>query len=211
MSAPPARSVPAAPAGSATLDPFVFTDDAPGLIDFVVAVFGAVEVPEARTADTDGLVLHSELRIGDSTLTIADRKPGWPYTPAFLRVYVDDPAATLARAADRGGRVVTEPTDFFGDVLSRVADPYGHLWWVYRHDPDAAAWGDGADGSDETDETDDGGASGSEWGGTSTAGAAEAEWGDEPDASWESFTTPELTYIHSTLMEAIGSLRDPRA
>lgn len=178
-------AVPAAPAGSATVNPFIWTDDAAGLIDFLIEVFGATEVPEARTADTDGLVLHSELLIGDSTLTIADRKPGWPYTPAFVRVYVEDPAATLERAAARGARIVTEPTDFFGDVLSRFADPYGHIWWVYKHNPGAQAW-DTAD--------------------------ADADWGDAgADESWESFTTPELTYIHTTLMDAMSNLKDPRA
>jgi PhnB protein len=183
-------AVPSAPAGSATVDPFIWTDDAPGLISFLVEVFGAIEVPEARTADTDGLVLHSELRIGDSTLTIADRKPGWPYTPAFVRVYVDDPKATLQRAADRGARIVTEPTDFWGDVLSRFADPFGHLWWVYQHNPAAASWEEGS-ASD----------SGAEW--------AQADSGAD-EQSWESFATPELAAVHSSLMEAMASLQDPR-
>lgn len=179
MSAP----VPAAPAGSATVNPFIWTDDAAGLIDFLVAVFGATDVPEARTVDTDGLILHSELLIGDSTLTVAERKPGWPYTPAFVRVYVDDPEAVLARAEERGGRTVTRPTDFFGDVLSRFADPFGHLWWVYQHNPGAAVWDD-ASGED-----------------------ADGNSGE----SWESFTSPELEYIHATLIEAMSGLRDPRA
>ncbi|WGW13439.1 VOC family protein [Saxibacter everestensis] len=191
--------IPAAPTGSATVDPFIWTDDAAALIDFLVAVFGAVEVPEARTADSDGLVLHSELLIGDSTLTIADRKPGWPYTPAFVRVYVDDPEAVLSRAEERGGRIVTTPTDFFGDVLSRFADPFGHLWWVYKHNPGAAVWdeptGQSADeGSDE----------GTDWAPGEDASADSGQ-------SWESVTSPELEYIHSSLIEAMTRLRDPRA
>ncbi|MFC7449811.1 VOC family protein [Rhodococcus daqingensis] len=192
MSTTPA--VPPAPAGSATVDPFIWTDDAAGLIGFLVEVFGAIEVPEARTADTDGLILHSELRIGDSTLTIADRKPDWPYMPSFVRVYVDDPAATLERAAARGARIVTEPTDFWGDVLARFADPFGHLWWVYKHNPGNASW-------DET----------------STDGSGEDSWGQADstedgagEQSWESFATPELTAVHSSLMEAMASLKDPR-
>ena len=192
MSAPTSRTVPAAPAGSATVDPFIWSDDAAGLIRFLLDVFDATEVPEARTADTDGLVLHSEVQIGDSTITIADRKPLWPYTPAFVRVYVEDPAATLQRAAAAGARIVTEPTDFWGDVLARFADPFGHLWWVYKHNPADDAAGD------------------------DVATAAEGDWteqGDDQngaDQDWESFTTPELTYVHSTLMEAMAALRDPR-
>jgi uncharacterized glyoxalase superfamily protein PhnB len=168
------------------VDPFIWTDDAAALIEFVVEVFAGTEVREARTADTDGLVLHSEVRIGDSTLTIADRKPGWPYTPAFVRVYVDDPAATLHRAVASGGRVITEPTDFWGDVLARFSDPFGHLWWVYKHNPVTTTWG----------------------GAESLTAGSDADGADEP--SWESFTTPELTYVHTTLMDAMAALRDPR-
>ncbi|QAY69466.1 VOC family protein [Xylanimonas protaetiae] len=177
-------STPAAPAGSATIAPFIMSDDARGLIEFLVQVFGAVEVPAARTDDVDGLVLHSELLLGDSLLTVADRKPHWPYTPAFVRVYVDDVEATLERAVARGGRVVTEPTDFWGDTFSRFADPFGHLWWVYKHNPQTTMW-------DEP--------------------AAEESWGDVDDLSWESFATPELTYIQASLLDAMDDLTDPRS
>jgi uncharacterized glyoxalase superfamily protein PhnB len=191
MSTSPSPSIPAAPVGSATVDPFIWTDDAAGLIRFLLDVFDATEVPEARTADTDGLVLHSEVRIGDSMITIADRKPQWPYTPAFVRVYVEDPAATLERAAAAGARIVTTPTEFWGDVLARFADPFGHLWWVYKHNPPTTTWDDGE--STDTGTTSDGD-------------------GTQPGAeqAWESFATPELTYVHSTLMEAMAALRDPR-
>lgn len=189
-------TVPARPAGSNTVNAFVMTDDAAALIDFMTRVFGAVDVPEARTLDSDGLILHSELLIGDSMITIADRKPDWPFTPAFNRVYVDDVEATLARAEELGARIVTNPTDFFGDVFSRFQDPQGNLWWVYRHNPaagDASGWG-------ETDAPTD-----------------DAQGWGEPDAAadaggdWESFTSPELEYIHSTLVEAMATLKDPRA
>ncbi|UFU07249.1 VOC family protein [Ruania halotolerans] len=191
-------TAPPTPAGSATVDPFIMTDNAGDLARFLVDVFDATEVPDARTTDADGLVLHSELVIGNSTITIADRKPDWPYTPAFVRVYVEDPAATLERAAKHGARIVTEPTDFWGDVLSRFADPFGHLWWVYKHDPAASAWTE-ADPSATGEEHD-----GAGWEGTTSADATD-------DQSWESFTTPALAYIHTTLMDAMSSLKDPRS
>ncbi|MFL1378779.1 MULTISPECIES: VOC family protein [unclassified Nocardiopsis] len=141
---------PAAPQGSATVDPFIMADRAPELIDFIVDVFGARNVHEARTLDSDGLVLHAELRLGDSLITVADRKPDWPFTPSLLRVYVDDVEATLTRAKARGGRVVTEATAFFGDVFSRFVDPQGNLWWVYSHTPqEETAWEDTGDGGED--------------------------------------------------------------
>lgn len=188
---------PALPVGANTINPFIFTEDASRLISFLTEVFGAVEVMEARTADTDGLVLHSELRIGDSMLTVADRKPGWPFTPSFTQVYVDDVDAVLARAKELGAAIVTNPTEFWGDTFSRFADPQGNLWWVYRHA--------GADAA-----SDDYGSAGtsSEWGESSEESHADA--GDSAE-SWESFTSRELEYIHSTLMDAMARLRDPRA
>ncbi|MFG1941980.1 VOC family protein [Nonomuraea sp. NPDC048826] len=169
---------PDAPAGSNTVNAFIIADKTAELIDFLVDVFGAVDVPEARTIDEDGLILHAELRLGDSLLSLADRKPDWPFTPALTRVYVDDVAATLARAEARGARIVTRPTDFFGDTLARFQDRWGNLWWVYRHDPSAAQ----------------------DW---------EAEGSDADD--WTSFATPELDYIHASLVEAMRSLHDPRS
>ncbi|MCD0447279.1 VOC family protein [Glycomyces sp. A-F 0318] len=176
-------TAPAVPAGSNTVNPFIVADAAGELIGFLTAVFDAEDVPEARTLDTDGLILHAELRIGDSLLTVADRKPDWPFTPALIRVYVDDADAVLARAERLGGRVVTRPTDFFGDTLARFQDPAGNLWWVYRHDPGAEQdWSEDADRS-----------------------------GTGEDTDWSAFATPGLEYVHATLNEAMGALRDTRA
>lgn len=176
------------PGGIAVIAPFVMADRAQDLIDFIVHVFGARDVPEARTMDADGLILHSELIIGDSMLTVADRKPHWPFTPAFLRVYVDDADAVLARAEERGGRIVTRPTDFFGDVFSRFQDPWGNLWWVYVHHPQDADQEWSAEGAHPSGDEGEG----------------------EGEGDWTSYTTPELEYINSTLMQAMDGLRDPR-
>jgi PhnB protein len=168
-------SIPAAPEGYATVNPFIITHDANGLIDFLKRVFGATERPEARTMDDDGLLLHAELAIGNATIMFGERKPGWPFTPSLLQVYVDDVEATLDAARRLGATVVTDPTDFFGDTFSRFRDPWSNLWWVYRH-------------------------SGQSWAGDAAATGAE---------EWEQ-TSPELTYIHDTLMTAMPQLQDPR-
>lgn len=124
---------PKAPEGYNTINPFIITQDALRLIAFLEEVFDAKEEPQAHTVDTDGLLLHSELKIGDSTVMIADSKPGWPRTPSLLQVYVDDVAKTLKTAESLGAHIVTKPTDFYGELLSRFEDPFGNLWWVYQH------------------------------------------------------------------------------
>ncbi|MDJ0397284.1 VOC family protein [Rhodococcus rhodochrous] len=178
--------LPPRPDGSNTVDTFLISDRAAELVDFLVAVLEAEEVPEARTLDHDGLLLHSEVRVGDSVLVVADRKPDWPFTPAFVRVHVHDVDAVLERATQHGAEIVTRPTDFFGDVLARFSDPSGNLWWIQRHDP-------GADTSAWTDDT------------------ATDDTATDESADWSDVASPVLGYIHSTLTEAVRTLRDPRS
>ncbi|GDX62492.1 hypothetical protein LBMAG34_0260 [Candidatus Saccharibacteria bacterium] len=124
---------PPAPKGYNTINPFVFTKGAQKFIEFVKEVFGAVEREDAFTLDTDGLILHSELELGNSVLMCVDTKPDWPTTPAFIQVYVDDVEKTLATGESLGSTIVTRPTDFYGDTFSRMLDPFGNLWWIYQH------------------------------------------------------------------------------
>jgi len=121
------------PKGYSTINPFIITKDATKFIEFLERVFGAKEVKEAHTMDTDGLLLHAEFKIGDSTVMVADTKEGWPFTPSLLQIYVEDVEKTLKRADELGAKIVTKPTDFYGDIFSRFVDPWDNLWWVYQH------------------------------------------------------------------------------
>jgi uncharacterized glyoxalase superfamily protein PhnB len=124
------------PEGYNTINPFIITEGASKFTKFLEEVFGAKERKEAQTIDTDGLLLHSELEIGNSVVMVADRKEGWPPTPSLLQVYVDDLEKTLRRAQQLGAKIVTQPTDVYGDLFSRFVDPWDNLWWVYQHKGD---------------------------------------------------------------------------
>lgn len=95
-------SIPAAPEGYATVNPFIITTGAEDLTRFVIDVFGGEERAEARTVDDDGLLLQAEVRVGTTTIMLAERKPDWPFTPSLLQIYVDDLDAVLERALARG-------------------------------------------------------------------------------------------------------------
>ncbi|HEX8866720.1 MAG TPA: VOC family protein [Lentzea sp.] len=118
------------PEGYHTVTPWIITRGRTAeLIDFIVEVFDATELGRVGEAPQIG---HAEVRIGDSVVMLFD-KPDWPMTPAFLRLYVADDADTLQRAVKLGSRVVTEPTElFWGDRVSRFADPFGNLWWLHQ-------------------------------------------------------------------------------
>ena len=139
--------VPPTPKGYNTVNPFIITTDARKLISFIKEVFAAEERSEAFTTDTDGLVLHAELTLGNSVILCVDSKKDWPVTPAFLQVYVEDVEQTLKKAQALGGKIITKPTDFYGDMFSRMLDPYGNLWWIYQHTTEMA-WDDSASSDD---------------------------------------------------------------
>jgi uncharacterized glyoxalase superfamily protein PhnB len=172
------------PAGYASVNPFVITSDVESVTTFVREVFGARERPGTRTMDDDGLLLHLELAVGDSTIAVAERKPGWPTTPSLLQVWVDDMAASLAAAARLGADAVTRPTPFFGDTMARVVDAAHNLWWLYQR------------GEAEPDWTSD------------VASDAASDWADDEaeadELSWA--PTPDLVYLHDTLLEAMRRL-----
>jgi PhnB protein len=124
-----ARKVRVVPEGYHTVTPFVIARDSAKLLDFVKEAFGGNEI--ARVLNPDGSIGHAETRIGDSVVMMFDAKKGWPDTPAFLRLYVEDCEATYQQALDAGATSVTRPTNMpWGDRVCRVRDPLGNLWWI---------------------------------------------------------------------------------
>ena len=127
------RSAAHVPPGYGTVTPWVISRDTARLIEFTERAFGAVEL--ARVPGRDGrAIAHAEVRIGDSVVMMFDAVDGWPQTPGFLRVYVEDCEAVHRRALDAGAVSVTEPTNlYFGDRVGRVRDPLGNVWWIQAH------------------------------------------------------------------------------
>jgi uncharacterized glyoxalase superfamily protein PhnB len=79
----------------------------------------------------DGVVMHAEVRIGDSMVMLSDGGGEWKPMPAVLYLYVPDADATYRRALDAGATSVQEPTtQFYGDRHGGVRDPSGNVWWI---------------------------------------------------------------------------------
>ncbi len=126
------------PEGCTSVTPWIIGQDTAGVIEFLKAAFGAVEL--GRMADENGRIGHAEVRIGDSVVMLFDApRTDWPPTPAFLRLYVEDADAVHRKAVEAGGQSVTEVTHlFFGDRVGRVRDPFGNLYWIQTHIEDVS-------------------------------------------------------------------------
>ncbi|HEX2362451.1 MAG TPA: VOC family protein [Jiangellaceae bacterium] len=115
------------------VDPWVISSDTDAEIAFLATVFEGKETPGSRMLGPDGRIGHVEVELGDAVIMLFDAQPGWPPTPAHLRIYVASTQDTFDRALVAGARAVTRPTDLaFGERVARVRDPQGHLWWIHQ-------------------------------------------------------------------------------
>lgn len=110
--------------------------DAAKAIDFYTAAFGARET-FTRITDPAGRVGHAEIRIGATTLMLADEHPEHGFvSPVTLKgahmqlfVAVADADAAVRRAVAAGGRL-TKPVQnqFYGHRSGEITDPFGYRW-----------------------------------------------------------------------------------
>jgi PhnB protein len=125
-------SVTAIPEGCTTVTPWIISRDTAAVIDYLREAFGAEEL--GRVIDARGVIGHAEVRIGDAIVMLFDSDPSWPATPAFLRLYVEDAHAVHRQAVEAGGTGISDVTHLaFGDLVGRVRDPFGNVWWIQTH------------------------------------------------------------------------------
>lgn len=121
------------PFGLNTVTPYLVTEDAPALIEFLRRVFGAELRGEPHTRD-NGRVKHAEVQIGDSVLMMGERPPGGGCQTGMFYIYVDDCDATYARAIEAGAVSKREPSDQpHGDRYGGFEDFAGNVWWAVTH------------------------------------------------------------------------------
>ena len=117
------------PLGYTTVSPYLVVDGASQTIDFLVRVFGATEL--RRFPDTTGKLMHSEVRIDDTVVMIADGGGDWPPIPSHVHVYVPEVDAVYRRALEAGATSVQEPVKKDDeDKRGGVKDSGGTTWWI---------------------------------------------------------------------------------
>jgi PhnB protein len=135
-----AKSTQAIPKGYHSVTPSLVVAGAAKAIDFYKKALGAEEL--MRFPGPDGSVMHAEIRIGDSTIMLADEMPeqggrspkSYGGTPVSFFVYKENVDAAWKRAVDAGAKEIM-PLDnqFWGDRTGCLEDPFGHRWWLAQH------------------------------------------------------------------------------
>ncbi|QDU30015.1 Glyoxalase-like domain protein [Anatilimnocola aggregata] len=126
------------PPGMRSIQAYLVCKDAAAAIEFYGKAFGAKEkfrmpMPDGKT------VMHAELNLGDSILMLSEENPQWNTkspltlggTPVTLHCYVADVDAIYNQAVAAGCKSRMVPTNmFWGDRMSSVEDPFGHIWSI---------------------------------------------------------------------------------
>jgi uncharacterized glyoxalase superfamily protein PhnB len=117
------------PATYNSVSPYLIVNGANGTIDFLISVFGAVEL--RRFPGPDGKLMHAEVRIDDTVVMLADSTEEWPPVPSYVHVYVRDVDATYKRALEAGAVSVQEPVRKQDeDKRGGITDAGGTTWWI---------------------------------------------------------------------------------
>jgi PhnB protein len=125
-----------------TLTPYLAVHDAEAAIDFYKRAFGAEEVGERYP--WEGKIGHAELRVAGAPVSLADEFAEYnvsPRTlggsPVALNLHVEDVDRWTERALAAGAELVSPPTDNDYGRVSKITDPFGHVWMF--HGPNKSA------------------------------------------------------------------------
>jgi uncharacterized glyoxalase superfamily protein PhnB len=126
------------PDGFHTVTPYLIVRGAAKEIDFLKKAFGA-ELAFEPMKRPDGLIMHAEVKIGDSRVMLGDASERAQPTQSMLHLYVPNVDAVFQRAVSAGGVSSMEPMDqFYGDRTGSVKDPSGNTWYIATHKEDVA-------------------------------------------------------------------------
>jgi PhnB protein len=136
--------VSAIPQGYHSITPSMTCKNAARAIDLYKQVLGATEI--MRMPGPGGIIMHAELRIGDSVIFLNDEIPGGPkapdgtsLNPVSLFLYIEDVDSVCNRAVAAGCKLTMPVTNmFWGDRYGKFDDPFGHSWGVATHVEDVA-------------------------------------------------------------------------
>ena len=138
-------AVKSVPEGYPSLSPYLIVRDGAAAIDFYQKVFGATL--RMKLDAPGGRVGHAALEIGNGLVMLADEHPEMGAlapttiggTPVGLHLYLEDVDAVATKAI-AAGATLKRPVEsqFYGDRLGSIIDPFGHLWHISTHVEDVS-------------------------------------------------------------------------
>lgn len=127
------------------LSPYLCCKNAAAAIEFYKNAFGAREEASMRMTTPEGKIGHSEIRIGNAFVMLADESLQMNFrspqsiggSPVMMVLYVNDVDEVANRAVAAGAKLVQPVADmYYGDRAGTIEDPFGHFWHIATHKED---------------------------------------------------------------------------
>jgi uncharacterized glyoxalase superfamily protein PhnB len=74
--------------------------------------------------------MHAEIKIGDSTVMIAEATADYETQHAGLFVYVKDADAAIEHAIELGAEMILDISNKPYGRTGGIKDPFGNTWWI---------------------------------------------------------------------------------
>jgi len=132
------------PDGIRTATPTLMQKNCIEAIEWYRRTFGA-EVRSISPGPSPGSTMHAEIRIGDSSIYMADDMPMSSVkspsllggTSSSITLYYSDCDAVFERSLKAGAQVQMPLDDmFWGDRYGVIKDPFGYMWAIATHKED---------------------------------------------------------------------------
>jgi PhnB protein len=116
------------PDGYQQVMPYLIVKNANQFSEFVKMVFNGKEVN--RHMRDEKIIMHAELKIGDSIIMFAEAVDPWKPQNAGMFIYVENADETFQVAINHGAEVLMQPANQPYGRSCGVKDPFGNIWWI---------------------------------------------------------------------------------
>lgn len=111
-----------------TVTPYLIIKNAAEFIHFTRNVFNA-ELKDKHMRD-ENIIMHANLKIGNSSIMLADSTEQYPPINSNLFIYVEDADITYKKAIDNGATAVTQLSNQSYGRTGGIKDAFGNTWWI---------------------------------------------------------------------------------
>ena len=120
------------PEGFSTVNPYIFSSDPEGHINFLTQAFAAEELNRTVNQET-GEVANCILKLGNSCIMISQARGDFEGMRTSFYLFVENVDEVYEQALQSGAEDVLKPMDMdYQDRQAGVVDPEGNYWWISK-------------------------------------------------------------------------------
>ncbi len=114
------------------ISPYLIVNGAQQMVDFLNGVFDAEQLLTMYRDESEKVIMHTEVKIDDSVLMIADSTAEFAPNTTMLHVYVPNVDQTFRKAVEFGCRIIERPEIKEGENNKRgmFEDFAGNQWAI---------------------------------------------------------------------------------